>query len=371
MGVWQPDTGPQRHPARIAFVVVAGIASAIIAHAFVHRLRRLDVDVADFALADDRFRRAAQAGHHCAPPVERDRAGAAGREPAGGRCCRACPAGPRPRCWKRSGTPARSAADAVHGSSRHRLKVARSRLMAAACVIVRGSAIGGSGAQHVAAERVAYGGGLGQATGLSVKDAVEQAQQARIQLFAAARRWFARQIGAGGDQRAPQARQSSATSGCALMRTAMPLSPVTQGCARGQRAGSRCWRRASWPVPRAGGRRAAPAGAPSLPAAPARPRPGSCLSRSVAASAAAPCALPLPARITAQAPDRFGRVAITPPARSVATAESRVSSFMAATVGASIIPLLRAEGVVGGPLVRTPAPPHPRMAWIYSSQRPS
>ncbi|VTQ60816.1 Uncharacterised protein [Stenotrophomonas maltophilia] len=54
MAVWQPDTGPQRHPARIAFVVVAGIAASILAHAFVHRLRRLDVDVADFALADDR-----------------------------------------------------------------------------------------------------------------------------------------------------------------------------------------------------------------------------------------------------------------------------------------------------------------------------
>ena len=35
-----------------------------------------------------------------------DRAGAAGRGLPGGRCCRACPAGPRRRCWRRSGRPA-------------------------------------------------------------------------------------------------------------------------------------------------------------------------------------------------------------------------------------------------------------------------
>ncbi|KAG0927057.1 hypothetical protein G6F31_018185 [Rhizopus arrhizus] len=71
----KPDTGPQRDPARIAFVVIAGIAPAIVTHAFVHRLRWLDVDVADFALADGRRlagqRRCGIAAYHAGGGVTR------------------------------------------------------------------------------------------------------------------------------------------------------------------------------------------------------------------------------------------------------------------------------------------------------------
>ncbi len=56
--------------------------------------------------ASPEIRPAVRAAHRCAPPAALDRAGAAGRGLPGGRCCRACPAGPRRRCWRRSGRPA-------------------------------------------------------------------------------------------------------------------------------------------------------------------------------------------------------------------------------------------------------------------------
>src|ERR1700733_6923128 len=44
--VREPHAGPQRDPARIALVAVAGVAATVVAHALVQRLWRLDVDVA-------------------------------------------------------------------------------------------------------------------------------------------------------------------------------------------------------------------------------------------------------------------------------------------------------------------------------------
>ena len=107
-----------------------------------------------------------------------------------------------------------------------------------------------------------------------------------------------------------------------------------------------CWRRASWPVPRAGGRRAAPAGAPSLPAAPARPRPDHAfLDRSLLQPQHHVHCRFLRG-ITAQAPDRFGRVGDHAAGAERGDSRVRVSSFMAATgpAWASIIPCCVQKG---------------------------